>query len=707
MRRRALPRGLIGLLTILLLAGAARPALPAQSSIEANRAEILWDTWGVPHVYAADAQGLFYGFGWAQMQAHGDLILRLYGAARGRAAEYWGKNYLSSDEQTWTRGIPARARDWYDAQSPAFRSYLDAFAAGINAFAKERPDELSASLRSVLPVDAVDVLAHVQRVIHFGKLTGVSAASDWASGGSNAWAIGPQRSETGHALLLANPHHPWQGSSLFFEAQLAGPGYDCYGATLVGLPVLGIAFNENLGWTHTDNTHDGADDYELTLTEGGYFFDGKARPFESRTHVLKVKQGDGSMDERTVEVLSSVHGPVVARKAGKALALRVVGLDRSGLLEEWWAMGAARDFGEFEAALRRMQIPMFTVIYADRKGRIMHFFNALVPVREKGTDFWKAWGVLPGDAPAALWTKYHPFEDLPRVVDPPSGWLQNSNDPPWTTTIPAAIEPAKFPTYMAPPPFMEIRAQHSARLLMENERLTLDRMVELKHSTRTELADRVLGDLIPAAKASGADLAKEAAAVLEAWDRKGEAESRGMVLFSLWALELGEGLSVVPQPGRSSLFAKSWDPKDPLATPSGLADPAAAVEVLAKVAAQVKTVFGSLDVPYGDAARLRRGGFDFPPNGGPGRLGFFQSLDFTFSNRDKKFLADRGDSFVYAVEFSSPVRAKAVLGYGNASQPGSPHIGDQLALVSRKELRPVWRTRQDVEAHLESRIALK
>lgn len=203
----------------------------------------------------------------------------------------------------------------------------------------------------------------------------------------------------------------------------------------------------------------------------------------------------------------------------------------------------------------------------------------------------------------------------------------------------------------------------------------------LEDVIRTRIMLKDISRWEEAAKASGGDLAKEAAAVLEAWDRKAEADSRGMVLFSLWALEMDERLGVVPQPGQPSAFAKPWDPKDPLATPSGLADPATAVEVLVKIAAQVKSIFGSVDVPFGDAARFRRGGFDFPPNG--------------------------GDSYVCAVEFSSPVRAKAVLGYGNASQPGSPHNGDQMALVSSKEMRPVWRTRQDVEAHLEFRIEIK
>jgi acyl-homoserine-lactone acylase len=341
----------------------------------------------------------------------------------------------------------------------------------------------------------------------------------------------------------------------------------------------------------------------------------------------------------------------------------------------------------------------------------MHFFNALVPVRGKGTDFWKAFGVLPGNTSATLWTKYHPYEDLPCVIDPPSGWLQNANDPPWTTTFPAAIDVAKFPSYLAPPPYMEFRAQQSARLLMENDRLTLDRMIELKHSTRVELADRVLGDLIAAARESGSDLAKEAAAVLEAWDRKAEADSRGVVLFSVWASELGKGNALRASanyvPGCKSAFSKPWDPQAPLSTPFGLADPAAAVKALEKMAGQLKSAFGSLDAPMGDCARLRRGHYDFPGNGAPDDLGAFRVIDYSYSSRDKKFLANAGDSYVCAVEFSSPPRAKAVLSYGNASQPGSPHNGDQLALVSRKEMRPVWRSRGEIEAHLESRIELK
>jgi acyl-homoserine lactone acylase PvdQ len=142
--RRVLPL-ILGLILILFV-GSQTTAVPTKST------EILWDTFGVPHIYAKDDRSAFYAFGWAQMQSHGDLLLRLYGQARGRAAEYWGEEYTESDQWVLTTGIPERARTWYKAQSPTFRSYLDAFAAGINAYASQHGDLINDEVEAVLPV---------------------------------------------------------------------------------------------------------------------------------------------------------------------------------------------------------------------------------------------------------------------------------------------------------------------------------------------------------------------------------------------------------------------------------------------------------------------------------------------------------------------------------------------------------------------------
>jgi acyl-homoserine-lactone acylase len=645
-------------------------------------------------VYGKDAEGLFRAFGWAQMQSHGDLILRLYGQARGRAAEYFGEKYLESDRYVRTMGIPARSREWYEAQNPTMRGYLDAFAAGINTYAKEHPAQINDEVEQVLPVNGVDVLAHVQRVIHFTFVVNPQSVANLSpsrsTAGSNGWAIAPSHSTTGNAMLLANPHLPWSDLYLWYEAQLTAPGIDAYGVALVGMPVLAIAFNNNLGWTFTVNTHDGWDAYQLTLADGGYLLDGSVRPFETETQTLKVKQANGTLREEQLVIKRSLHGPIVAHKDDKAVALRVVGLDQPDMMEQIWDMARATQLSDFEAALKRLQLPMFNILYSDRDGHILYLFNAQVPIHSKGD--WNYWqSVVPGDTSATLWTKTHPYRDLPRVLDPPSGWLQNANEPPWTTTFPPALNPNDYPSYMAPR-FMNLRSQRSVRMLMEKSKISFEEMIADKFSSRMELADRILDDLIRAARRVGGELVSQAADVLEAWNHKADPDSRGAVLFAVWARSMPNG----------NWFATPWNENSPLTTPDGLANPEDALKVLETAATTVKLLYGALDVPWGEVARLRYGKVDLPASGGPGLFGIFRVIDLAPST-DGRFQQFAGDTYIAAIEFSNPVRAKVLTTYGNATQPGSPHIGDQLPLYARNELRPVWRTRKEIEAHLESR----
>ncbi|MEG4144522.1 acylase [Microcoleus sp. Pol12B5] len=661
-----------------------------------TRTQILWDTYGIPHIYGENSKSLFYAFGWAQMQSHGNLILRLYGQARGQAAEFWGEDYLESDRWVQTMGIPNRAKAWYESQTPIFRNYIDAFVGGMNAYAKEHPEALTEELKVALPLKPVDVLAHAQRVINFTFIVEPDSVEDIVENdtpkGSNGWAIAPSHSQSGNAMLLANPHLPWSDLYLWYEAQLIAPEINAYGATLVGFPVLTIAFNDNLGWTHTVNTHDGWDAYELPLANDGYRFDGEVRSFDREEKVLKVKEKNGNLRSESLVVRRSVHGPILTEKQGKAIALRVVGLDKPAALQQWWDMARARNFNEFEAVLKRLEIPMFTVMYADREGHIMHLFNGQVPIRKNG-DF-KYWSdTIPGDTSETLWSKNHPYADLPRVVDPPSGWLQNTNDPPWTTTFPSAIAPNNYPAYMAPRGPMDLRSQRSAKMLLEDEKISFDELMQYKHSTHVELADRLLDDLIPVAR-QGSAQARRAAEVLATWDRKVDAGSRGAVLFAFWKKAMDD----------DKLFAKPWSEDAPLTTPDGLANPAEAVRVLEATAVKVEVTYGTLDVAWGEVFRLP-GEANLPANGGDGDLGVFRSVWFA-PGKDNRFQAVAGDSFVAAIEFSNPVKAMALNSYGNASQPGSPHAGDQSQLFARKELRPVWRSRSEIEAHLSSRQKL-
>jgi acyl-homoserine-lactone acylase len=303
-------------------------------------------------------------------------------------------------------------------------------------------------------------------------------------------------------------------------------------------------------------------------------------------------------------------------------------------------------------------------------------------------------GIVPGNTAATLWTEVLDYEELPHFTDPPAGWIQNANDPPWYTTSPQVLKAESYPAWMSPIG-MGFRAQRSVRLLTSKPKLTLEELETLKLSTRMELADRLLDDLLSAERQFGNPTARDAAGVLERWDRHADADSRGAVLFAAWVNVLSAGAREVP----AEVFAHPWAPDRPIATPDGLSDPEAAVRALEAAATEVRDTWGSLDVPWGDVHRFRCPGGDWPANGGPGGLGIFRVINYQ-PDGDGRQVAVGGDSFVAVIEMGRPVRARVLMSYGNSSQANLPFKCDQMALLARKEMRWAATTRADVEANL-------
>lgn len=685
-----------------VLLGAVVCSFAAFAASEKPRGvEILWDKFGVAHVYAPNTEGLFFGYGYAQMQSHGNLILKLYGESRGCSSEYWGGSEanLAMDEWVHTNDVAERGLAWYKQQTPEFRRYLDAFAEGMNEYAKRHPDQLDAARKRVLPITGADPVIHTHRIMHFTYVASMARVITAVTGrapatspiGSNAWSIAPRKSASGKTLMLMNPHLPWQDWYTYYETHLNAPGINLYGASQVGFPVLRFVFSDYLGYTQTVNSIDSADHYRITPDgDAKYKFDKTSKPFAVATKTFKIRQADGSFTEKSLRIRSTVHGPIVWDRDGQLVALRVAGLDRPFGLEQYWKMATARTFRDYEAQLKRLQIPTFNITYGDRDGHVMYFFNGTLPKRAHGDlAFWA--GVVPGDTSSTLWTGIHPYEELPKVIDPPTGWVQNTNDPPWTGTYPPTLDPGKFPAYTATRDYT-FRTMRSLRMLTEDDQISFDELVAYKHSTRLELADRILPDLLKAAAGT------RAAEVLAKWDRSVDNSSRGALLFEAFTRRfLGPALT------SKANFAVPLDWKQPFDTPRGLKDPIAAARMLEQAAAEVEKNYGSLDAPWGDFMRLRRGQTDLPGNGVSGALGAFRVVQFTQTQPDGKKAATVGDTFVACIEFSTPPRAMVLTSYGNSSQPGSPHGEDQLPFLSEKKLRPAWRTRAEVEANLASR----
>jgi len=688
-------------LVALVFAAFAGPCLAAPAY---GGGEILWDHYGVGHVYAKTTEGLFYAYGYAQAKSHGEAVVKLYAQARGRAAEYYGPEELANDKWMAVNDVPARTQVWTQQQTPEFRGYLSAFAAGFNAYAKAHPEAFSDAAKRVLPFTASDVVAHSLRLFQYQYLAPpallarlpLPAVDPLEPAGSNGWAIAPARSASGHAMMLMNPHLPWAtGWSTYYEIQLSAPGIDLYGASQIGLPVLRFMFSDYLGFTQTVDNVGGVTFYVIKPKGSGYLFDGKVLPFVSKTHILKVRQADGSMKTETLVVRSTVQGPIVADKPEGPIAMRVAGLDRPHALEQYWRMATAHDFKGYEAALRMMQVPSFNVIYADRDGHIQYLFNGLVP-KKQGRDlkFWTS--AVPGDRSSTLWTDYLSYDELPKSTDPAGGVVQNSNDPPWNAGWPTVEDPKPYANQIAASA-VSLRMEQGIRLLAQSPKISFADLIAKKWSTRSEVADRIMPDLQEAVQMYGTDLAKQAAGVLTTWDHTTQADSRGSLLFLDW----------LDRPGAASGysatgFARPYELAHPLTTPGGLSDPKAAAAALDAAAKDMLATKGVLDAPWASTMRITWGGQNLPANGGPGRMGIIDVLDYA-PPKDGTRAANFGGTYVAVVSFDGPTKAKVLMSYGNASQAGSPHIADQAPLLSKQQLRDAWRTRSEVEAHLESR----
>lgn len=752
MRRFTLRAALLAAVLPLAPAGLAAPPAAAEDAAAAagqRPGRILWDRYGIPHIYGADTLTVLRGFGYAQMENQAETILLKVATARGRMAEYLGPGAgnanVASDTQVRTYGIPGRAEAWLAEGGAEQRAYLAAFVAGLNEYAARNPGSIAPSLAQILPVVPADILAVSQYTIQFTFMPeqdcvpqqvaawqagqpapgGATAAPSGCAvkGGSNGWALAPAKSASGNPILMGNPHLPWGnnqpipglGVYQWVEANLVigdpgRPALNAYGVTFPGAPFIGIGFSDDVGWTHTNNTIKNADLYDLRLTGDGthYLFDGAALPLQVRRDTIKVRQPDGSLASQAITIASSIQGPIVATRGdGHALALRVAGLDAPDITTQYWGMIRARNLGEFIAANSRLQMPFFNVIFADRQGEIMYLFGGRQPVRRGGTYADYA-GILDGSTSATLWWQTLPWAALPRTIDPPGGFVANSNDPPWTSTFPRTLRPGDYPAWIAPVE-MTLRPQHGALFLTSQARFTADQVLAGKESTHMELATRILPDLIAAARQSGDPVAQVAADVLSRWDGTADTASVGGTLFEAWYILYVAAPTTRPDPVFGAAYPRfrvEWTLARPLTTPQGLADPAGAVPFLVQAANQLTARYGTFALPWGATHRVDLVSHDptyqvaTPVSDDPqsgttdvfGPIRVIDSFPYQAAGSPPIELGYGGDSYVQLVEFTpAGPKARAVLTEGNSSRPGSPHIADQLPVFDAKQLRPVLR----------------
>jgi acyl-homoserine-lactone acylase len=391
----------------------------------------------------------------------------------------------------------------------------------------------------------------------------------------------------------------------------------------------------------------------LELQDGKQKLDGAWVPLQPRKFTLQVDLGFATIPV-TLTFHEAAQGPVFEAH-GHSYALRWAGRERSALTaEEWYRMNRAQSIAEFKAAMSEQAIPMFNVVFASADGHIGYLYNALLPRREE--PGLPPHTVLHGDKRSAIWAAYLPFEKLPHTDDPPSGFVFNTNTTPFFATSGAGnADASQYARSDGIEHDLNNRGQRSLALFGSDEKLSRSEFIRRKFD-RTYAADSSLAHSIATLPAPKNDEQGEALLRLQKWNRVAD--------------EAGPALPVV--------LAQYLESPDPLGK---------ALEFL----------HGHDEVTLGEVQRLHRGKLDLPLGGGPDVLNAAHT-----DERDGKLVGKQGDSLIIIVDFTAQgPRAESIIQYGTSNRPDDPHYADQAPLFVKRQLKPVWRTRQEIRAHLE------
>lgn len=470
------------------------------------------------------------------------------------------------------------------------------------------------------------------------------------AGASNMFVVGGSKTQNGKPLLQDNPHLPFGGLTQWYQAQLTYPGVNVAGATFRGLPVIGVGSNGDVAWGFTANqgaVHE-QDAYKETLDPADpdrYMYDGRSKAMTVRTVEIKAETSPGTIETIPVRFRYTIHGPVVtdptadlsgnqpAPGATAAGSVTASLYEQVGLASTAWRMTEANNIGEWKRALADPQLSQYNMVAADSAGNIFYVAESRSGVLNPGVGitnilhptagvvvFRALDGSVPNNTwvsndPDRPWTGVIPFDELPQAQNPPSGFYQDGNVPPWVTA-PGQISIDDVPEYMRlGADGTRSRRQHE--LLAPAHDMTLADADAIGFDSHIEFAPALIDLLDQAAALPGADpKVQEAASVLDGWNYDAGPESTQFVLFTAWVRALNpQQLGFAPQQA-SAPFPEGLVGQPGGPTAGQLAEAARAMGASGMAYDEMIEAYGSLTKRTGDVNRMVWGAFDGGVGGG-------------------------------------------------------------------------------------------
>ncbi len=711
-----------------ILAGAATPAAAqdelARLRAEARRVRIVRDDWGIAHVHGHTDADAVFGMVYAQAEDDFNRVETNYLNAMGRLAEAEGEDAVWRDLRMKLFVDPVALKADYASSPPWLKALMDAWADGLNFYLATHLEVKPRVITHFEPWMALSftegsIGGDIERVsldklkAFYDKpqqLGAVYAGSPdkFAEAapnhyvepqGSNGIAIAPSNTVDGHALLLINPH-----TSFFFRSELqmsSDEGLDAYGAATWGQFFLYQGFNPHIGWMHTSSTVDAVDEFAETVAMRGgvlsYRYGGAWRPVRASTVVVPYRTASGAMAARRFTVYRTHHGPIVRAADGRWIAVALMNKPVAALSQSYLRTKAS-DYASFlKVALTYEANSSNNTVFADDKGEIAYLHPQFIPVRDDRFDYTRP---VDGADPATDWKGLTPLEGTPHLLNPPNGWIMNTNNWPYSAAGPYSPKPQDFPRYMDQVGETP-RGLHALRILTGRKDFTLERLNAAAFDPYLPAFARLIPTLAAAYDATPDSdplkaRLKDQVAALKAWDDRWGLESTETSLAVFW----GDALWSVS--ARVSVY--DW-----------MADHTTAAEKLAALASasdRLTQDFGSWKTPWDQINRFQRVNDDIAPHFSDadpsipvpftssqwGSLAAFGAKRYPGT---RKYYGNVGNSFVAVVEFGPKVRAVAVTAGGESGHPGSKHFDDEAERYVTGRLREVYFYPEQLTGHTE------
>ena len=646
-------------------------------------ARIERDEWGVPHIYGKRDADVSFGLAYAHAQDDFKTICDILLATRGKLASVYGKDAAINDYYVHLMDFWNNVDSNYESDvTDDVKLLCDAYAAGFNLYLEDYPEK---EKKNIYPVSGKDIIAGFSHrmPLMFGldgvmkklskeqrpKLIGLNGNDENSESfrmlASNVFAIAPHRSSDGYTRIWINSHQPWDGPVAWYEAHfISEEGWDFYGGLFPGSPIPLVGHNPYLGWSHTVNSPDLIDVYELTINPNNkdqYWFDDSWKEMKVRKVPIKVKLFGPFSWTFKRKVKESIHGPVMEFDHG-TYSLRISSAKNLKFIEEWYRMGKARNYTEFRKAMEIHALPMFNTGYADKDGNIFYIYNAKIPKRNEGYN-WNE--LLAGDKQENIWTDYVPFDSLPQVLNPADGFLQNCNSNPYLATGNTDDVSKPLPGWTGIETHQTNRALRALETFGADSSISRGEFFNYKYDTQystnsviAKVRDRYIQDM---ANEKDPKLIS-ALNLIKDWDLSADSSSTAaaLVLISL------------PNAFNEDDLKYETD---------------AITSKLVESIDYLENKFGRIDVPLGKVLRLVRGETNLPLSGGPDLL-----RAIYFKKKNDTYVGIAGDCYFQAVEWgpNGELNAWTIHQYGSATAiESSIHYDDQAKLFSKHEMKQV------------------